>query len=134
MDIEQNLSQRLSAIEKELNLSHDAFLIIKDGLQSYKERCLKDLQSSTTAASLNRLYEKIRNDKDLRFPHRKILEFLLGQYDFEKKEWREVNFSRIVREARIGKNKAKSYLTLLETKGYVEKREDGYKKWWRVGR
>jgi len=78
--------------------------------------------------------EKIRNDKDLRFPHRKILEFLLGQYDFEKKEWREVNFSRIVREARIGKNKAKSYLTLLETKGYVEKREDGYKKWWRVGR
>ena len=132
MDIEQTLSQNLRDIQNKLDIGRETFLFVNEGLKAYEQRKLKDCQLSPNNSMLNKLYDKIRNDKDLRFPHRKILEFLLGQYDFEKNQFREVHFSRLVIEARVGKNMAGSYLSLLEQKGYIEVRNDGYRKWCRV--
>ena len=68
---------------------------------------------------LLRWHERIRNDVELRFPHRKILDVFLGQYDFAHAQFRELQYSRLVKHARIGKSKANTYLGLLEQKGYL---------------
>lgn len=70
---------------------------------------------------------RIRADKTLRFPHRKILDFLLGEYDSAKDEFNEIHFSRLVKASRVGKNMAKGYLAVLESKGYIDRRTDGYR-------
>lgn len=132
MDIEQTLSQNFRNIQHKLDYAQEPLFIINEGIKSYDARKHKELQSLTITPLLNKLFEKIRNDKELRFPHRKILESLLGQYDFEKSKFKEVHFSRLVREARVGKNMAGSYLRLLEEKGYVEKRVTGYRHFYRM--
>ena len=50
----------------------------------------------------------------------------------EGDDFTEIHFSRLVREARIGENMAKSYLDLLLRKGYIEIRDDGYRKFYRI--
>ncbi|CAB1062171.1 hypothetical protein D1BOALGB6SA_6947 [Olavius sp. associated proteobacterium Delta 1] len=57
----------------------------------------------------------------------KILNHLAAQYDFNKGIFMEVDFSKLVKECRIGKNKAKDYLDLLVKKGRIESRSDGYR-------
>jgi len=74
----------------------------------------------------------IRQDKSLRYPHRKILDFLIEQYDYQKGKFREIHFSRIVKECRLGKNKAKEYLDYLAEKGLIDSRSDGYRKFYGV--
>ena len=78
------------------------------------------------------LIQVIQKNPALRFPHRKILDFLSRQYDYEKKEFQEVNQSTLVRECRLGKNMAKEYLRDLEVKGLVKRRSDGYRVWCRI--
>ncbi len=68
----------------------------------------------------------------LQYPHRKILDFLTGEYDPANKRFKESHFSRLVKEARLGKNMAKEYLGLLERKGYIERRTDGYRKYFKI--
>ncbi|MDA2933576.1 hypothetical protein MYX82_04465 [Acidobacteria bacterium AH-259-D05] len=123
VDYTYEILQRVVRIEAALQ--QDGFQFFNNALRSYKDNLLKETQIK---GLLNKYSERIRCDKDLRFPHRKILDFLLTQYDFSKNEFKEVHFSRLVREARLGKNKAKSYLSLLEQKGYVKQRNDGYRK------
>lgn len=78
------------------------------------------------------LHKRIRDDRELRHPHVKILNYLAGQFDYENSRFEEVNFSKVVRECRIGKNKAKEYLDLLIGKGLIESRTDGYRVFYRV--
>ena len=59
-------------------------------------------------------------------------DFLLGQYDPAKKRFTESHFSRLVKEARVSKNMTKEYLGLLERKGYIEQRTDGYRQYFRI--
>ena len=70
---------------------------------------------------------RIRADKVLGYPHRKILDVLLGEYDPGKEAFRPICFSKLVQAARVGKNMAKGYLTLLEARGYIDRRSDGYR-------
>jgi predicted transcriptional regulator len=60
------------------------------------------------------------------YPHKKILDFLIEQYDYEKDNFKKVHFSKIVKECRIGKNKAKEYFDFLIKKGLIDTRTDGY--------
>ena len=79
----------------------------------------------------SRLKEKLlstfRKDPTLRYPNRKILDFLIEQYDYQEGKFREVHFSRIVKECRLGKNKAGEYFEFLVERGYVKRRDDGYR-------
>ena len=128
--IEQTLTQRLEQIEEQLNFGKETFQFFADGLKANRDRYLKAFETSNN--HLNDWYTKIRNDKALRFPHRKILEFLLSQYDFQERIFKEVHFSKLVREASVGKNMAKTYLSFLEQTGYVEKRDDGYRVFFKI--
>lgn len=130
--IENSLTQGLKQIEEKINLGQEGFQFFNDGLQAYKERNLKNLQISITGVSTMELSAKIRADKELKFPHRKILDFLLGQFDFKTSKFGEVHYSKLVRECHIGTNMANKYLSLLEKKGYIEIRDDGYRKFFKI--
>ena len=124
--IENSLTRGLDKVEEKL--SKGIFEIFNDGLKTYKEGLLKESNASKRILWL----ERIRADKDLRFPHRKILDFLLDQYDFTRNEFKEVQFSVLVNGSRIGKNMANEYLSLLEQKKYIQKRSDGYRKFFKI--
>lgn len=127
--IEETLAHGLSRVEQQLGNGKETFEFFRDGLQAYRDR---SLSQSATANLHGKWLAKISQDKELRFPHRKILEVLLNQYDFEKGQHIELHFSKLVQEARLGKNKAQSYLSLLLQKHYIAVRNDGYRLFYKL--
>lgn len=130
--IEQTLAQGLKQLEEKIDLGQEVFQFFNDGLKACRERSLKKLNISINGISTMELSAKIKNDKELTFPHRKILDFLLGQLDFQTSQFKEVYYSKLVKECRIGTNMANAYLSLLEKKGYIEVRYDGYRKFFKI--
>lgn len=126
--LEESLVGTLRDIQQRLSSGQEVIQVFSDGLQAYKKRCIGEVHSG----SHPRIIERIRQDRQLRFPHRKIVETLLSQYDFKEQGFTELHFSRLVREARVGKNRAKGYLSLLTEKGYVQRRDDGYRKFFKL--
>jgi hypothetical protein len=124
--IEVSLAEGFRNVEAKL--STGIFEIVNDGLKTHRLNLLKDNNITKRIQWL----EKIRTDKDLRFPHKKILDFLLDQFDFTKNEFKGIQFSKLVKEAHVGKNMANNYLSLLEQKGYIEKRNDGYRTFFKI--
>ncbi|MDA2934366.1 hypothetical protein MYX82_08480 [Acidobacteria bacterium AH-259-D05] len=130
LDFNHEILQRVMRIEDALQ--QDGFQFFNNALKAYKDSCLKETQISKRQILVNQYIKKCQLDKDLSYPHTKILNALLDQYNFSEHRFKEIHFSRLVREARLGKNKAKGYLSLLEQKGYIEKRNDGYRKFFKV--
>jgi len=124
-----SLLQGIAGVERRIIQGENTFQFFSDGLEAFKSRQMNvasavDFQAAWLA--------RIHADTQLRFPHRKILEFLLRQYDFRARAFSKVHFSRLAREARVGKSRAKAYLSLLIAKGYVEEESDGYRVYYRL--
>lgn len=129
--IEENwIKESISGMEKDISIIKEQVesqsYIFNHGIFGYKERILNEVKDSP----IERLYRKIRNDVSLRFPHRKILEYLFSLYDYDTNSFKEIHFSKIVKECRLGKNKAKEYLEYLIQKRLVSYRTDGYRKFY----
>lgn len=135
--MERAFVEGLRRVEENLRLSQESFRFIDDGLKAYRERILDEIGASargSSMAAIAALAEQIRLDRELRFPHRKLLDILLSAFDFRRNEFGEIHFSKLVRDARVGKNMAKEYLTLLESKGYLQYRSDGYRTLYKLRR
>ena len=127
--IERALSAGMEQVDAQLETRQAVLSVLREGLRAYKGL----REPRVLSGKFHRQFsEVIRTDKELGFPHRKILDCLLGKYDPAKDDFTEIHFSRLVPEARIGKNMAKSYLDLLLRKGYIEIRDDGYRKFYRI--
>ena len=124
------LNEKLDRIAGLLEPADETFAFFRDGLFDYKERQFKHLKVSQ--APLATWFTLIQQDNDLRWPHRKLLDVLLRNYDYQSGQFIEVQFSGLVREARVGKNAAKSYLSFLMEKRYIIMRHDGYRKFYRM--
>lgn len=122
--IERILTEGLTAMNTRLNSAAPVIGLFNDGLEAYRTRLLHE---NRLGRIRQELLARISTDRTLRFPHRKILDFLLGEYDYNREQFTEVTFSRLVRECRVGKNRAQGYLSLLEQKGFVVRRTDGYR-------
>lgn len=129
-EFEQQFSDRLNRIEDRLRVGAETLSFLDDALRQYRDRCC-DEQLRLQAAPYQ-LLARFSTDRELRFPHRKILEQLLRHFDFKHAQFREVQFSRLVKEARISKSGAKDYLSLLKAKNYVRSRNDGYRLFFRI--
>ena len=128
----ERIEDSIGGIEKTVATGQEVLELFNQGLRLYKENLLKKAGISKRNKHLYEWSEKIRNDGDLRYPHRKILDFLSGQWDLSKNQFKEVHFSKIVKEAHVGKSKTNSYLSLLERKGYIQKRDDGYRRFFKI--
>jgi len=53
-------------------------------------------------------------------------------YKPQHQKYGESYFNEIVKNCKLGKNKAGKYLKLLEEKGLVHKRTDGYRVWYAI--
>lgn len=130
-----NVKDRLQALEQQIRLlntfltdSDSVFRVLSDTLKAHRANVLREVQNGP----MNAILTKVRTDPELRFPHRKILEFLASRYDFTTNAFQEAFFSQIVRGARLGKNRAREYLAVLERKGYIQSRHDGYRLFFRI--
>lgn len=119
----------IKRIEETVSKRNDYDIVIKHGLEGFKSRILESEKKRKTFDPQSFIIGVIQKHPQLRFPHRKILEYLARQYDYEKKHFKEVMFSTIVKECRLGKNKAGEYLKDLDKNGLVKKRSDGYRVW-----
>jgi len=124
--IEAMMHENTKKLTESLDISREHQFLITNGINGYKKRIIGDFKSSPQ----ERLYSKIRTDRTLRHPHRKILDFLIDRYDPVQGVFQEVHFSRIVRECRLGKNKAREYLDYLIARDFLQKRSDGYRVWY----
>lgn len=122
--------QRLDRFEALLNRNSEVISLIHDALRLYRQRHIDDQLKLRSAPQ--RLLQTFATDPDISYPQRKILEFLLRQFDHAHQRFQEVHSSKLVREARLGRGRAKEYLSTLEHKGYIQKRSDGYRVFYRI--
>ncbi len=120
--MEEILSHKMNTLENLLRGGEDTFQLFRDGLRAQKERHLHQL----TENPIKNIQEKIFTDKELGHPHKKIMQSLMD-YDYQKQRFKEKNFSKLVKDAQVGKNKANEYLEFLRNKNYLQKRSDGYR-------
>jgi len=130
--LEAAISGQLEPFKQHKQELLDYGCLLKYGLQGYRDRILQSQKENRAFNPQAWTYEVMQKHPELRFPHRKILDFLSKLYHYEKKEFMEVNMSTLVRGCRLGKNRVKDYLKLLENKGLVRQRSDGYRVWYKV--
>ena len=125
--VERSLREGFMRIETKLSAAEETFSFFGDALAAHRRRKLSHSLREGQRSKLDRLHALFREDKELRHPHRKILDALISLYDYSTGAFPETHFSKLVRMAGVGKGAAKAYLRLLEEKGYVERRSDGYR-------
>lgn len=129
--LEENVT-RLDAIQRSRSAVDDVLGVLAEGLAAYRQRLLREHSVAEAAVAERRLLGRVARDEALRFPHRRLLEALLAQYDAVSGSYGELPFSRLVRVAKVGKSRARGYLSLLERREYVVRRRDGYRTWFRI--
>jgi len=117
--LEQALLTTLNRVEGQLKSQSLFTHFFDEALRTYRH---KHLAHSIQAQFLQRWLFQLHADPDLRFPHRKIIEYLLSQFDHVHNCFQRVHFSKLVKGAHIGKQTANRYLQALLAKGYVVKR------------
>lgn len=130
--VETKVTNNLENIIKLLEVKNELDFVIKYGIEGFRKKVIESYNTKNIFNPHEWLFKITQKEPLLRFPHRKILEYLSSQYDYEQKRFKEVNYNKIVKECRIGKNKAKEYLKLLSDKGFIKERFDGYRVWYRV--
>jgi predicted transcriptional regulator len=130
--LEQTVSEGIREIRQNLCLYEEHRFLLDHGLLGLKAKIAKQTARKLNTDPRSILYERMRIDKMLRHPHRKILDFLSGLYDELGNEFKEAHYSELVKQCRLGKNMASSYLRFLDDKGYISRRNDGYRVWYRV--
>ena len=127
--IEKKILEIEDLLRKEFELQDERNIIMKHGIQGLIEH-LKEQISKHKIDFRHKLFEMYRNDTHLRYPHEKILKVLMSTYDGHVFGF--MNFNSIVKEAKIGKNKASEYLAALEELGYVVIRRVGKKHLYKI--
>ena len=92
-------------------------------------------QDTTTSATPQRaaqILTRLRNDSGLRFPHRKIMDVLINCADPKSGDFAELNFSTLVKRARVSKGRASGYLSILKEKGLIQERRTPYQTFYRA--
>ena len=128
--IETKLQEQNNLLQQIVDNSLQHQYLINHGILGFKEMVLQKFEKQSKENKINRLYSIFMHDKDLTHPHKKILSYLLEQFNLENNCFDSINFSKIVRDCRLGKNKAKEYLDLLIKKKFIEKQNDGYRVWY----
>lgn len=127
--IEKQILQIQELLEKEFELQQERNIIFRYGLEGIKHH-FKEEHSNHKIDVRHRLFEIYRNNTKLGYPHSKILKVLMSKYDGHAFGF--MNFNQIVKEARIGKNKASEYLSLLEELGYILSKRAGKKHLYKI--
>jgi len=131
-NVENLMMKTTKMLRESLSTGKEHHLLIRHGIEGYRDRIIREFKLRENTYPKEKLYALVRQDKSLRYPHRKILSFLIEQYDYTEKRFCEVHFSRIVKECRIGKNNARQYFEFLLDKGLIETRSDGYRRFYWV--
>lgn len=125
------MSEGFQQVDRKLETGTALFSVFNNGLQMFRQQALADASLTSSSHAVGRILNRARADH-LRFPHRKILDALLARFDYTSHSFQEANFSALVKEAHIGKNAAKEYLEFLEQKGYILRRSDGYRLFFKI--
>ncbi len=128
----ERIESSLAAIGGQLQRkahSEEALEILSDGLALYRRRILEQAGAAGARAQRREILERASGDRALGLSERKILDCLLRHDDPLTAKFCELTFSQLVRQARVGKSRAKAYLACLESRGYISRRDDGYRKW-----
>ncbi len=119
------MSQRFDQIEARLKRGRDTLVLLDDALKLYRDRHLNDQLKLRSAP--HRLLSVFATDPDLGIPHRKILEYLLRQFDYDAQCFSCVATTKLAKCARVGSGRLLQYMELLVRKGYVVQGSDGYR-------
>lgn len=123
-------AEEINLLKKLAKKNEHKEYLISHGIEGFEKFIIENLEKTIKDDTTNRLYAVFMKDKDLSHPHKKVLLFLLDQYDYENNSFGSIHFSELVKKCKIGKNKAKEYLDFLTGKGFVDRVDDGYRVWY----
>ena len=106
--------------------------VLNSGFELFRQRVQREAWQQHGKRFVDMWLSRVIDDHELRWPHRKILEFLCRQYDWQSNSFAEVHFSSLVRNARISKSRASGFLLHLERKQLIVRRTDGYRVYFRL--
>lgn len=122
----EHIARRLESIDSTLAMARPAFEAFAIMVEAYRHHL-----RSESAPSAWKAISIINNDKELKTPQKKLLLYLAHHIDSSTGRHREVHFSQLVKDAKVGKSKAQHHLAMLKAKGYVQHRSDGYRTFYR---
>lgn len=120
MQIESINREGFRQLAQALEQDREAVRLISDGLRAHRERHFENTPIPALSNDLLRLFW---TDKSIKWPHRRILDFLAQQWCFTKHEFKEVHQNEIVKQANISRSMIKQHLTHLLDRGLIERRE-----------
>ena len=123
--LEHALSDQLEPIRKDAEQRSEMDFVVRHGIEGFRRKIETAYEQQAAFNPQAWVAQIVQKDPSLRFPHRKILEFLARQYDYQEKRFKVVNYSRIVKECRLGRRRAKGYLQELGTKQVISRSTDG---------
>ena len=103
-----------------IEADREAVRLISDGLKAHRDR---HFEKTPLPALSNELLRLFWTDKSIKWPHRRILNFLARQWCFTRREFKEVHQNQIVRDAQVSRSMIKRHLSELVNKGLIERRE-----------
>lgn len=125
--LENEINERLIRVERIIRRNEEGMQFLSDVLQCYKKRLCHKERRERQEATRSRISQKIRGDSELSYPHRKIIDALVERYDYQSNTFQKTHFTELVKAARIGRSRARTYLNLLLQKGYIVEQSDSYR-------
>lgn len=124
--LEDNVQKWLGDMQVGLEAKLLPLSIAERGLEAFKQDVITQTKAAHDPVLL--WQAKIAQDRELTYSHRKIMDRLLDQYDPATDSFRPVQFSKLVKDAHIGKGRTKGYLEVLDKKGLIKTWSDGYRR------
>ncbi len=122
-----DLQEQPERIERALPGHVPVLDVLSAGFVAYRRQVFQDVWRLHGRRFVDLWLSRVFRDASLGLPHRRILEFLAAQYEHCEQAFTEVQFSGVVRGARVSRSRAKGYLLTLERKALIQRRKDGYR-------
>ncbi len=129
------IEQKLDRIEAKLASLEESLAIFKYGAQEIKKKHMEEYKAQGKLHKIDfqhKLFALIRQDANLSEPLRKVMEFMISQFDDSKHNFKDLTFSQIRKEAPVSGGKLSGYLNELVERGLLIKRDDGYHSYYKT--
>lgn len=131
--IESTLNEEVEYRKNHIESQNRLKTLLDYGLKGFQEKAIETYkETGKPLTAQDKLLKRIKNDDSLTCPQKKILNYMSQMYDFRINEFKEVYQSQIIKACKLGKNMAKRYFFQLIDKGYIKRRDDGYRIWYKI--
>ncbi len=123
------LEERNQKTEEKLLEMEESLEIFKYGTKAIKDKHIEEYRKKGKLEEIDfqhKLILLIRQDKGLTEPHKRLMEFMINQFDDLSHKFKEVPYKDIKRGAPVSESRLSKYLKDLVEKGFLIRKGEGH--------